>query len=129
MAFIVVFVCMNVKRVYVNVSRYAYYVRLCCWVTVYMCDKFKLDHAKALGKKLVCTIANSKDMHFGLKFIDWNALYMAGMVWHRIVSYRMAYQRERVYDCFQTAMMNVSTVRPQIWPLCIYGIFVSFWIF
>lgn len=70
MAFIVVFVLHECKTCICECIKICILCAFVCCVTVYMCDKFKLDHAKALGKKLVCTIANSKDMHFGLKFID-----------------------------------------------------------
>lgn len=55
---------------------------------VCVCDEVKLDHgmhAKALKKKIMCTIAKSKDMHFGWKFIDCNVLCMVvrhGMAWY-----------------------------------------------
>lgn len=79
---------------------------------LYVYVSIRLCWCETSEKKLHCSLLpTQKTYKFGLKFIDCNVLY----------------GKESVsMTCFQTTMMNVSAIRPQIWPLCIYGIFVSF---
>lgn len=87
----------------------------------------------ARRKNLVCTIANSKDMHFGLKFIDCNALYMAGMVWHRIVSHGIP-KRACLWlfsnghdECKHCKTTNLTSM--YLWYFCVILNFLAYSIF